>query len=148
MSAAAPLARIRVLIAKPGLDGHDVGAKIVCRGLMEAGMEVIYTGLRQSPQAIATAAMQEAVDVVGLSILSGAHLPLCIKLAGELRKQGIDDVPWIVGGNVPLRDAAALREAGAAAVFPTGSRIDDIVRWIHEQVATAKPVPGRARSGE
>ncbi len=122
---------IRVLVAKPGLDGHDVGAKVVCRGLMDAGMEVIYTGLRQSPEAIASAALQEAVDVVGLSVLSGAHVPLCQKVAAELKKAGIaNDLLWLVGGNVPKRDHQALQEIGVDAIFPTGAAIADIVSFI------------------
>jgi methylmalonyl-CoA mutase C-terminal domain/subunit len=131
MTEAKATKRIRVLVAKPGLDGHDVGAKVVCRGLMDAGMEVIYTGLRQSPEAIATAALEEAVDVVGLSVLSGAHLPLCEKVAAELKKAGIaDDLLWLVGGNVPKRDHDALRDLGVDAVFPTGAAIDDIASFI------------------
>ncbi len=134
MTEAEATKRIRVLIAKPGLDGHDVGAKVVCRGLMDAGMEVIYTGLRQSPEAIATAALEEAVDVVGLSVLSGAHLPLCEKVAAQLKKVGIaDDLLWLVGGNVPKRDHDALRELGVDAVFPTGAAIDDIASFIVER---------------
>jgi methylmalonyl-CoA mutase C-terminal domain/subunit len=126
---------IRVLVAKPGLDGHDVGAKIVCRALMEAGMEVIYTGLRQSPEAIARAAADEAVDVLGLSILSGAHLPLCQKLALELERSGIrGELLWIVGGNIPRRDAPALKELGVAEVFPTGSRLADMVAFVQGRV--------------
>ncbi|MBW2459590.1 MAG: cobalamin B12-binding domain-containing protein [Deltaproteobacteria bacterium] len=129
--------RLRVLVAKPGLDGHDVGAKVVCRGLMDAGMEVIYTGLRQSPESIAAAALQEAVDVVGLSVLSGAHLPLCEKIAAELKKAGIaDDVLWLVGGNVPRRDEEALAKIGVDAVFATGSAIDDIVAFIQARKQT------------
>ncbi len=127
--------RIRVLIAKPGLDGHDVGAKIVCRGLMDAGMEVIYGGLRQSPEVIAETALQEAVDVVGLSVLSGAHLPLCRKMARELEaRELLGEVLWLVGGNVPRRDHPTLQELGVAAVFPTGAAIDDIVASIHERL--------------
>jgi methylmalonyl-CoA mutase C-terminal domain/subunit len=126
--------RIRVLVAKVGLDGHDVGAKLVCRALMEAGMEVIYTGLRQSPAAVAAAAEQEGVDLVGLSILSGSHLPLCRKVASELRQRRLDDVPWVVGGNIPKRDVASLAELGAAAVFPTGTRFSDIVERIRMMV--------------
>ncbi len=126
--------RIRVLVAKPGLDGHDVGAKIVCRALMDAGMEVIYTGLRQSPEAVARAVLQEAPDVLGLSILSGAHLPLCARIGEELRRAGAGDVLWIVGGNVPGRDHEALRELGVARVFPTGSRLDAIVDYVREAV--------------
>jgi methylmalonyl-CoA mutase C-terminal domain/subunit len=126
--------RIRVLVAKPGLDGHDVGAKVVCRALMDAGMEVIYGGLRQTPGAIARAARDEAVDVLGLSILSGAHLPLCRKVADELRAAGRSDVLWLVGGNIPRRDHAALRELGVRGVFPTGSSFDEVVAFVREQV--------------
>jgi len=125
---------IRVLIAKPGLDGHDVGAKLVCRALMDAGMEVIYTGLRQSPEAIARAAAQEGVDAVGLSVLSGAHLPLTRRVAAELRRAGVDDALLIVGGNIPKADAAALQESGAAAVFPTGTPFEAIVEFLREAV--------------
>ncbi len=136
MTAATSSKRIRVLIAKPGLDGHDVGAKVICRGLMDAGMEVIYTGLRQSSEAIAQTAMEEAVDVVGLSVLSGAHLPLCSKLAEQLKKRELlGEVLWIVGGNVPKRDQPALAELGVSAVFATGSAIDDIVSFIREKTA-------------
>ena len=126
--------KIRVLIAKPGLDGHDVGAKLVCRALMDAGMEVVYTGLRQSPEAIARAAAQEGVDVVGLSILSGAHVPLCRKVADALRRQGLDQLPLLVGGNVPGRDHAALLDLGATAVFPTATPFEKIVDSIRETV--------------
>jgi methylmalonyl-CoA mutase C-terminal domain/subunit len=126
--------RIRVLVAKPGLDGHDVGAKLVCRALMSAGMEVIYTGLRQSPQAIAHAASQEAVDVVGLSILSGAHLPLCKKVAQALKDEQIDDVLWLVGGNIPRGDHEALIQLGVHGVFPTRTSFDDLVRFIQNAV--------------
>ncbi|MCC6751835.1 MAG: cobalamin-dependent protein [Deltaproteobacteria bacterium] len=127
---------IRVLIAKPGLDGHDVGAKIVCRALMQAGMEVIYTGLRQQPEAIARAALQEAVDVVGLSVLSGAHLPLTKKVSDALRAAGLfDQVVLLVGGNVPERDRGALEELGASGVFPTASPLDAIVEFIRGEVA-------------
>src|SRR5512143_1547302 len=125
--------KIRVLIAKPGLDGHDVGAKLVCRALMDAGMEVIYTGLRQSPAAIARTALQEAVHVVGLSILSGAHLPLCRKVAAQLRELGLKDVALIVGGNIPKKDHAALREAGVTGVFPTATPFAQIVGFIRDQ---------------
>jgi len=128
---------VKVLVAKPGLDGHDVGAKVVCRALRDAGFEVIYTGLRQSPEAIAAAAMQEDVDAIGLSILSGAHLPLCEAVAAELRKAGPDGVRWFVGGNIPQGDHAALRELGAAGIFPTGSDFDEIadtIRSVLEEV--------------
>ena len=126
--------KIRVLIAKPGLDGHDVGAKLVCRALMEAGMEVIYTGLRQSPHAIATTALEEDVDVLGLSIMSGAHLPLCAKIAEELRAAELDDVTWIVGGNIPRRDHQTLMEMGVDGVFPTGTEFTGIVDFIRSRV--------------
>ncbi|RKY17411.1 MAG: methylmalonyl-CoA mutase [Planctomycetota bacterium] len=127
---------IRVLIGKPGLDGHDVGAKVVCRALMDAGMEVIYTGLRQSPQRIASVAIEEHVDVVGLSILSGAHLPLCRKLSEQLSQRGgRDDLLWILGGNIPEGDHAALGELGVDRVFATGSDFEDIVGFIRERVS-------------
>jgi methylmalonyl-CoA mutase C-terminal domain/subunit len=126
--------RIRVVIAKPGLDGHDVGAKVVCRALMDAGMEVVYTGLRQSPAAIARTVLQESPDVLGLSILSGAHLPLCEKVAAELRKLGARPPLWIVGGNVPQKDCAALEALGVARVFPTSSRLESVVSFIREQL--------------
>lgn len=125
--------KIRVLIAKPGLDGHDVGAKLVCRALMAAGMEVVYTGLRQSPAAIARAALEESVDVVGLSILSGAHLPLSQKVIAELGSNGLGEVPVIVGGNIPARDQPALHELGVAAVFPTGSSFESIVEYVRKR---------------
>ena len=125
---------IRVLIAKPGLDGHDVGAKLVCRSLMAAGMEVVYTGLRQAPRAIVKAASEEDVDVVGLSILSGAHLPLCRKVAAEMKTQGLKDVMWLVGGNIPKQDHAALAELGVNGIFPTGSPFEDIVAFVQQGV--------------
>jgi len=126
--------KIRVLIAKPGLDGHDVGAKVLCRALMDAGMEVIYGGLRQAPAVIARTARDEAVDVLGLSILSGAHLPLCRKVAAELAAVKRTDVVWLVGGNIPRRDHAALRKLGVKGIFPTGSSFEEIVAFIREQV--------------
>lgn len=125
---------VRVLVAKPGLDGHDVGAKVVCRALMDAGMEVIYGGLRQSPEAIAKTALEEDVDVVGLSILSGAHLPLCRKVRAALDAAGRGDALLVVGGNIPRQDEAALAEAGVAGVFPTGTPFDEIVGIIREKV--------------
>ncbi len=133
--------RIRVLVAKPGLDGHDVGAKVVCRALADAGMEPIYSGLRQSPLAIAEAAERNRVHVVGLSILSGAHLTLCRKVADELRKRGLADLLWIVGGNVRAADRAALEEIGVHGVFPTGTRFEDIVAFIRERVGHAEEQP-------
>ncbi len=125
----------RVLIAKPGLDGHDVGAKVVCRALMAAGMEVIYTGLRRTPEQIAAVARDEDVDVVGLSILSGAHLPLCARVGEALRQAGVaGDVLWLVGGNIPRRDQAALQELGVHGVFATGAALDEIVAFIDGEV--------------
>ncbi len=126
---------IRVLVAKPGLDGHDVGAKVLCRGLMEAGMEVVYTGLRQSPEAIASAALEEGVDVLGLSILSGAHIPLASKVGEALAGRGLrGEVLWLVGGNIPRRDIGALRELGVDGAFETGTGIDEVVSFIREAV--------------
>lgn len=125
---------IRVLIAKPGLDGHDVGAKLVCRALMAAGMEVIYTGLRQSAQRIAVAAIQEDVDVVGLSILSGAHLALCQKVIDEMSARGVQDKLLVVGGNIPRKDVVALEAMGVVGVFPTGTPFERIVDFLRERV--------------
>ncbi len=124
---------IRVLVAKPGLDGHDRGAKVVARGLRDAGMEVVYTGLHQSPDEIAEAALQEDVAVVGLSILSGAHNALVPRIVTALRTRGLDDVLVLVGGIIPAADAADLREAGVAAVFPPGSKISEMVEFIRER---------------
>jgi methylmalonyl-CoA mutase C-terminal domain/subunit len=125
---------IRVLIAKPGLDGHDRGAKVVAHALREAGMEVIYTGLHQTVEQIVEAALQEDVDVIGLSILSGAHLPITEKMMKLLAEQDMADVPVIVGGNIPQRDIEKLKTLGVAGVFPTATPFEDIVRSIREKV--------------
>lgn len=127
---------IRVLIAKPGLDGHDRGAKVVARALRDAGMEVIYTGIRQTPQMIAEAALQEDVDVVGLSILSGAHLELFPRVVEELRSRGVapDDVLLFGGGIIPDEDVPALKEAGFQAIFGPGTSTQDIVAYVREHV--------------
>jgi len=125
---------IRVVIAKPGLDGHDVGAKIVCRALMDAGMEVIYTGLRRSPAAIATVAAEEDPQVIGLSVLSGAHLPLASRVIEELEERDVDDALLIVGGNIPAADHDALRALGIKGIFPTGTPLDEIVEFINREV--------------
>lgn len=117
----------RVLMAKPGLDGHDRGAKLVARALRDAGFEVIYLGLRQQPETIAAVAAQEDVDIVGLSILSGAHVGLTQKTAAALREAGVDDVSLVVGGTIPQRDVPALEAAGAVAVFPTGTPLETVV---------------------
>ena len=122
----------RVLIAKPGLDGHDRGAKVVARALRDAGFEVIYTGIRQRPAEIAAAALQEDVQVVGLSILSGAHLSLTRKTVEALRAAGADDVLVVVGGTIPSTDVPRLQEVGAAAVYPTGTQLDALVASMRE----------------
>ncbi len=129
--------KIRVLIAKPGLDGHDRGAKVVARALRDAGMEVIYTGLRQTPEMIAEAALQEDVDAVGLSILSGAHMTLVPRLLELLKQKGLDDVLVFVGGIIPDEDVAALKAAGVRGVFGPGANTADIARFIAEQIEPA-----------
>ncbi len=127
--------KIRVLIAKPGLDGHDRGAKIIARALRDAGMEVIYTGLRQTPEMIASAAVQEDVDIIGLSILSGAHNTLCPQLMELLRKKGMQDVTVLVGGIIPEADIAGLKKAGIAEVFLPGTSTQDIVTFVRKRTA-------------
>ena len=126
---------IRVLIAKPGLDGHDRGAKVVARALRDAGMEVVYTGIRQTPEMIAEAALQEDVDVVGLSILSGAHLELFPRVIAELQKRGVDDVLLFCGGIIPEGDISAIKEMGFAGVFGPGTDTNDIVKFLHANVS-------------
>jgi methylmalonyl-CoA mutase C-terminal domain/subunit len=125
---------IKVLIAKPGLDGHDRGAKVLARGLRDEGFEVVYTGLRQTPEMIATAALQEDADVVGLSILSGAHLTLLPRITALLRERGLHDVLVVAGGIIPDDDVAALREAGVAAVFGPGTTIGETAAFIRANV--------------
>ncbi len=127
--------KIRVLIAKPGLDGHDRGAKIVARALRDAGMEVIYSGLRQTPEMIAATAVQEDVSVIGLSILSGAHNTLCPRLLDLLREKGMTDVTVLIGGIIPEADIAALKKAGIAEIFLPGTSTQDIVKFIHDRMA-------------
>jgi methylmalonyl-CoA mutase, C-terminal domain len=129
-------AKIRVVVAKPGLDGHDRGAKIIARALRDAGMEVIYTGLHQTPEQIAETAIQEDADAVGLSILSGAHLTLVPRVVELLREQGADDVLVTVGGTIPNDDIAELEKLGVAAVFTPGASTDDIVNFMREAVAS------------
>ena len=121
---------LRILIAKPGLDGHDRGAKVIARALRDAGMEVIYTGLHQTPEMIAEAAIQEDVDAIGLSLLSGAHLTLFPAVLDELRSRGGGDVPVFGGGIIPDEDRPALEQAGVAAVFTPGATTSEIVAWI------------------
>jgi methylmalonyl-CoA mutase C-terminal domain/subunit len=129
-----PERKIRVLIAKPGLDGHDRGAKVVARALRDAGMEVIYTGLRQTPEMIANAALQEDVDCIGLSILSGAHTVLCPRLMELLREKGLNDVLVVVGGIVPDEDIPKLKEIGIAEIFPPGTSIHTITQFIQTHI--------------
>lgn len=125
---------VRVLLAKPGLDGHDQGAKVVARAMMDAGFEVIYTGLRQTPEQVARIALDEDVDVIALSSLAGSHLPFCSKLAPLLREAGLDDKLWLIGGNLPAQDHDALRALGFSGIFPTGSKLDAITDYIREHV--------------
>jgi methylmalonyl-CoA mutase C-terminal domain/subunit len=136
-----PEKRIRVLIAKPGLDGHDRGAKIIARALRDAGMEVIYTGLRQTPEMIAAAALQEDVDVVGLSILSGAHNTLAPRLMELLREKGMSDVTVLMGGIIPETDIPGLKQAGIAEIFLPGTSTQDIVKFIQSRVTDAHAAP-------
>ena len=126
--------RIRIVVAKPGLDGHDVGAKVVVRALMEAGFEVIYTGLRQPPEAVTRIALEEDVDVIALSSMAGSHLPFCRKLKPLLEQAGLADKLWIIGGNLPKQDHDALRSLGFKGIFPTGSKFEAIVKFIRENV--------------
>ncbi|MGI8735202.1 MAG: cobalamin B12-binding domain-containing protein [Pyrinomonadaceae bacterium] len=126
--------RIRVLVAKPGLDGHDRGAKVIARALRDAGMEVIYTGLRQTPEMIAAAALQEDVDAVGVSILSGAHNTLCPRIVQLLRDQGMDDCLVLLGGIVPQEDITKLKSEGVAEVFLPGTSTEDIVTFLRKNV--------------
>lgn len=128
-------APIRVLVAKPGLDGHDRGAKVIARALRDAGMEVIYTGLRQTPEMIVNAALQEDVRVIGLSILSGAHNVIVPRVLELLREKHMEDVKLIVGGIVPDEDAEELKKQGVAAVFQPGASLDSIVQFIRSAVA-------------
>jgi methylmalonyl-CoA mutase C-terminal domain/subunit len=129
-----PDRKIRVLVAKPGLDGHDRGAKVIARALRDAGMEVIYTGLRQTPEMIAAAALQEDVDAVGISILSGAHRTLCPRIVELLHANGMDDVLVLVGGIVPNDDIADLKSKGVSEVFLPGTSTEDIVTYINANV--------------
>ena len=126
--------KIRVLVAKPGLDGHDRGAKVVARALRDAGMEVIYTGIRQTPQRIAEAALQEDGDVVGLSILSGAHMELFPRVVAELRERGVDDVLLFCGGIIPEEDIPAIKELGFTGVFGPGANTNDIIEFVREHL--------------
>ena len=129
-----PEQKIRVLVAKPGLDGHDRGAKVIARALRDAGMEVIYTGLRQTPEMIVSAAVQEDVNVIGLSILSGAHNAIVPRVMDLLKQNKMDDVIVVVGGTIPEQDMNFLREKGVTGIFGPGTPMDDIVQFIRQNV--------------
>ena len=129
-----PEQKIRVLVAKPGLDGHDRGAKVIARALRDAGMEVIYTGLRQTPEMIVNAALQEDVHVIGLSILSGAHNAIVPRVMDLMQQNKVDDVLVVVGGIIPDQDVEALKNRGVAAIFQPGTSMDEIVKFIRSNV--------------
>jgi methylmalonyl-CoA mutase, C-terminal domain len=135
--------RLRVVVAKPGLDGHDRGAKIIARALRDAGMEVIYTGLHQTPEQIVATVIQEDADAVGISVLSGAHMTLVPRIVELLRQEGAGDVLVTVGGTIPDRDITELKELGVAEVFTPGAPVDDIVRFLRSSLS-----PEQARAGE
>ena len=124
--------KIKILVGKPGLDGHDRGAKVIALALRDAGMEVLYTGLHQTIEQIVRTALQEAVDVIGLSIMSGAHLPICQKMLELMKAEGIEDIPIAVGGVIPKRDIPKLKEMGIKGVFPGGTLFEDIIAGIRE----------------
>jgi methylmalonyl-CoA mutase C-terminal domain/subunit len=126
--------KIRVVVAKPGLDGHDRGAKVIARAFRDAGFEVIYTGLRQTPEQIVNAALQEDADVVGLSVLSGAHMTLCPRIMELMKKERLDDVLVIVGGIIPDQDITKLKECGIAAIFQPGASTEDIINYVRQHV--------------
>ena len=126
--------KIRVLVAKPGLDGHDRGAKVIARAFRDAGFEVIYTGLRQTPEQVVNAALQEDVDVVGLSVLSGAHMTLCPRIMDLMKKERLDDVMVVVGGIIPDQDIPKLKQLGIAEIFQPGASTTDIVAYIRQNV--------------
>jgi len=126
--------KIRVLLAKPGLDGHDRGAKVVAHALKEAGMEVVYTGLHQTVLSIVKQAMQEDADVIGLSIMSGAHIPICRKLMDLVKKENMDNLLVVVGGVIPSKDVSVLNNMGIKGIFPGGTRFEEITQFIRENV--------------
>ena len=126
--------KIRVLVAKPGLDGHDRGAKVIARALRDAGMEVIYTGLRQTPEMIVNASLQEDVDVIGLSILSGAHNAIVPRVTDLLKQHKMDDVLLVVGGTIPAQDVSTLKDAGVAGIFGPGTAMEEIITFIRKNV--------------
>lgn len=126
---------IRVVLAKPGLDGHDQGAKIVVRAMLDAGFDVHYTGLRQTPEQVVAAALKHEADVIALSSMAGSHLPFCTKLKPMLQAAGLGDKLWVIGGNLPAQDHDALRALGFKGVFQTGSKLDDICDFIEKECA-------------
>jgi methylmalonyl-CoA mutase C-terminal domain/subunit len=128
--------KIRVLVAKPGLDGHDRGAKVIARALRDAGMEVIYTGLRQTPEQVVAAALQEDVDVIGLSVLSGAHISLTEKVIAKLKENKAEEKMVLVGGTILAKDVPKLKKMGVAEVFSTGSRLEDPINFIKQKLAS------------
>ena len=132
------MSRPRILLAKPGLDGHDRGVKVIAMALRDAGAEVIFLGLRQPPESIVAAAAQEGADVIGISVLSGAHVALCRQLVEERSRAGIEDVPIVVGGTIPRSDIARLEELGISAVFPVGSLLDETVAGILQGASTGR----------
>jgi methylmalonyl-CoA mutase C-terminal domain/subunit len=132
--------KIRVLVAKPGLDGHDRGAKVIARALRDAGMEVIYTGLRQTPEQIINAALQEDVDAIGLSILSGAHMHLFPRIVDLKREKKLDDVLLFAGGIIPDHDIPKLKEIGIAEIFPPGSSLEEIVNFVQTHVRRSRVI--------
>lgn len=138
--------KIRVLVAKPGLDGHDRGAKVIARALRDAGMEVIYTGLRQTPEQIVNAALQEDVDAIGLSILSGAHMHLFPRIIDLVRQKGLDDVLVFAGGIIPDPDIVKLKQLGVAEIFPPGSSLDEIVDFVRNNIRKKQPGSGPVKT--
>lgn len=128
--------KIRILVAKPGLDGHDRGAKVIAQALRDAGMEVIYSGLHQTVDQIIQTALQESVDVIGLSIMSGAHLPICDKLMNKMKEKQMGDIAVVVGGVIPKRDVPFLQKMGIQGIFPGGTPFDESIRWIKEHIQT------------
>lgn len=126
--------KIRILIAKPGLDGHDRGAKVVAQALRDAGMEVIYTGLHQTIDQIIQTAIQEDVDVIGLSVMSGAHLPICEKLTQKMKEKNLQDILLVIGGVIPKRDIPLLQKMGVHGIFPGGTPFEESIKWIKEHI--------------
>ena len=126
--------KIRILLAKPGLDGHDVGARVIARSLMDVGFDVIYTGLKKTPEEIVRRAAREKADVLALSILSGSHIPICAKIGGLMRDHGLSDLLWIVGGNIPQSDHASLKKLGVDSVFSLGTQMQTVADFIRENL--------------